>query len=1670
MGRRILAMLICVALILGVYHSPSINVHASNDINEDEADIDLPLEDEELWEEIEAEPTAVPSATPTEIVEEPVELVSEETEAAEEVSDEEVSEEEALEGEVSEEEVLPEEEVKEEVTAPAPLSENKQIGDLNICIDAPEGVFPAGTYAVVTEITSAGVISSIEDAVASQLSDSQTITNIRAFDITMYDAAGNEVQPDTDKGVVNVSIKNINTIEAITNPDKDMEVFHVEDSFNGVNAVDTTVLAGEVCFEAEHFSPYAVVSIEDNQKDPVNNVIEPQALIKAITLGIVNKDNTVTPLSSSGINKIALGDKIRVTYEFNEPMVINAVRDSYGMGDGYHVMKGENYALPDLPEELRTSSGYSIDVKSKKMLGQIIIDANGKSELKIDDTFIDQEKATNISAFVDLSLNLSKEVNGDKDSYELTLGGQKYNIKVADFMPQPPKVTKEASSYDEATGEVTWTVTVKNDAKPIEYKDGLSFKDTFSKGQSYVKDSLKVVGGSSITPDSASDSSISWKYKDNTANKETKFEYKTLVDFHELTYKKNTSGSTPTQISNNISVNAPATDDYEKLSLTAKAEKTVSKTMKNWVTKSGTKVDGNGKAIWTITIHNNGFRLQNVVLHDTILADTDITIDESTIKVIDNISKADVEFEHKIVGDEHQLIFKNDMAGDAEYIVTYETTIENYATYLKKNHKIPENKAWLEYDYDATGNGPAKSFKGPDIGEKFQGDDVYAKAAIEKSPKGINRVNHTMDWEVKINNTKRELTDVKVTDVLPEGHVYESVSSVTIGNSGATEGVDYTIDVAASGKEFTIDFGDNVKGFSASFRVTTKLTPEESKIWASNQTESYTNTATIYSKESGLDNEPVTDTATQKYDTVVLEKAAGAYNYDTHEIHYTITVNKYGMPLTGVLVTDELIPELEYVTDSYKRNGTPDSGVTVNGNKLVFNLGDINEKTMVEFDARVRDGAVFANNRDDIEITNEASVKSNEYTTDTSVNCSTKFNNKVIKKRGEIRPGSPELVDYTVDLNVAKQNLYNGAIGEVVIEDTIGASLSLQDGTVKLYKANVDPTDGSLTYVGEPVDTTIRIDRSKSRTVLQVVIPNDGGGNAYVLKYIAKAVNDKADDFSNNVVLKGYGDSSLNSSKKDYTKAAFSSVDFDQYVYCISELRDKNGNNLIKSGAHFELLDPAIAGDNKVVDEADSNADGVIIFVGNGDLKENYTYLLRETDAPEGYEIPIELQTGMEVTTPDKKGYNAAKNHKSENQVYNSKPSREITFELLSGKDKTTDLTKMGDDPKPVKISVLKDGVEVWNSDSSTPFRAIYGTEYEVKESKTPFGYKGESVTGYKFMIDETDPAHELKITSGSSETGVVTGDKITMYDSPYESLAIKVNDISAAQGMYLKGAKFTLKKGGTVVKEWVSDGDFKTIEIPEGDGYELERVTEPTGFAKTTKVLKFNVEKDALSGELKVVVPTKATPTLEVDGDKIIVSEESDDSAKKALDDTEKAKLSLPAEISELALTPFVFKDGVPSSVADTPEWTGTDASTMKLSPQVQYLLTVTDKSGKKVTKIAMINEKGELVVSDYIPPKKAAPAPAKSSSSGDSSSSSDDDDKNAKKKEAPKEENKLVEEKKTVTTVKTKPRFGKVNKDRFRLAKTGGFMGTMAGYGAGYGLIIAGALMVICNKKKRK
>lgn len=976
-----------------------------------------------------------------------------------------------------------------------------------------------------------------------------------------------------------------------------------------------------------------VVSLEDEDGSKVS---DENALIKSMTVTIEDSEGNIKPLDDSTDTVISLEDKIKVTYNFNEPLHINpAGKKINDKVPGFHVVAGQHYKVPSIPKICARPEGYVIDVKSDdRILGHLSIDADGNAVLQISDTFTELETAMGAYAGLDLSLELDKDADGDIEQYELVFGQKTYTVKVSEFMPQPPKVSKTASSVD-ADGNITWTVTLKNDEKPIEYADGYTFTDTFGEGHEYVKDSLKLVGGDSITPEQGT-GSISWQYKNNTPSDTISFTYKTHIDFLALSKDSNEDGTIDKELTNNVKVSAPKGEDYDALSISATATSEVSKPISKWVDKSGTDVDSTGKATWTIVVNNNGFTLKNVVLHDKIIADSGVVIEMDNISVVDSHGNT-VDYTETTEDGVHKIKFTEGMPGDAVYTVTYDTAIQNFSKYLKENHNIPRNEAWLTYEYEAYGTGEPVAVKGPGVGTEFTGSGMKLKAAVKKSAAGVDKVNHTMDWLVEVNSNKQNLKDVVLTDAIPAGHSFVEVKDVKIESAPAASG-DYSVD-DTDGSNIKVTFGDNIEGKSASFVITTKLTDAESNIWAGNASKDYTNTVTL----SSHGNDDATDKATQNYTSEVIAKQSGSYNYSTHIIRYAITVNRYKIPMTGVVVTDPLDPRLEYVDGSSDFAGTTyDAG----SNTLTFNLGDISDQKVIKFNVKVRDGETFENNGK-VTVKNEAGLVSDQYGTSTKVSTTTSFTNRVIDKKG-VR--NKEVIDYTIELNVAGQNLYRSGINEVVIRDTMGASLVLDESTVKLYEASVK-SDGSLKLETEVSGAVVRTDYSGERPVLEVVVPKTGASKAYILKYTTRMLKRKAQDFSNSVVLKGYGNTETNSAGVKYKDSDFANVDFSKYVYYISELVDGEDLSIIP-GAHFELIDPSKG--NKVVDEADSDEDGEIMFVGV--LEENHEYILKETKAPEGYEIPKDLKEGVTVHTKGK-GYAAAVSEKENNRIVNNKPS-----------------------------------------------------------------------------------------------------------------------------------------------------------------------------------------------------------------------------------------------------------------------------------------------------------------------------------------------------------------------------------------------------------------------------
>ncbi len=1336
-----------------------------------------------------------------EIKEETTEEITEASEEAEEVVD---ASEEVI--EAVEETVALEETEEETEETEVSFEQSKTINGVQVTLTAAKGVLPEGAYFNVTELIDSNTVSSIEDAVEKKLSDSQEITKVRAFDITIKDAEGNEIQPDSSKGNVTVSFSNIDTSEAKSNDGVDMDVYHVTDDATSASDMGATVGNGEVSFDTEHFSTYAVVSIEDNEADPTKEINE-NDLIKSVTVSKVDSNGNVTALTSGEDNVISKDDTIRVKYVFNDMSIVLSGDEKYAVYN--YVYPGKSYKIPGIPSECVRSDNADITVTNgDTTLGVISFGSDGNAILKISDFTSTIEEVKNATAGFDLKLDILSDGSNAKSSYALSFGGTTIKVNVDEYMAKAPTVTKTASDPD-ANGVVTWTVTLKNNSNPIEYVDGYTFTDTFGDGQDYVAGSFKVNGTESDIATN-SGSTLTWNYKNNDASATNKFTYQTKIDVIAKTSSINESKEISESVSNKIVVSAPATDDYAALNISDSASSTFTQTMVKWIDKEGGQVDSNGVASWTVTIQNNGFDLYDVVLTDKVIADTGVTISISDISVVNGNGGTVTTYGYSYSNNTQKFEF-GEMSGNAKYVVTYKTTIKNFDTYTKENHSIPKNQATISYNYK-NGNGNLVSAPTPPtVGKSFVNETLLVtNAAIQKEAGGYDATNHTIKWNVTVNKSKQSLTNVRVIDILPTDNEYVSISDVKLGDTELSVS-DYSVDESTSGK-VVFDFSNSSVAINdvLTFKVTTRLTNES--VWASNATQSYTNKVNLHYGDT--DAVKATHSATQSCTSNVIKKTAGTYNYATRTIPYTLVVDTNKMPMDGVTITDVLDSRLEYVDGSA-------TGATVDYDKstntLTFDLGSITGKLTITFTAKVKDGETFKNTGD-VTISNTASLVSTQYATATTSSATTKFTNTVIAKTGS---QNKEVIDYTVSLNPAQQTLYSDDIDEVVIQDTLGASLSLDEDSVHLYEATVSQT-GELSASTEVADVTVRVNTVDGKTVLEVVVPNEYDGKAFVLKYTAYMLNKDAADFTNDVKLVGYGSEETNNAVVSYNQSDFSSVDFTKYTYYFAELRDDYDRTILLKEGHFKLVDT----DGKVVAETDIDSDGEIIFKGPS-IQPNTEYKIIQTTAPEGYIIPDEYKNGKTVTTGEK-GLTAARKQKENNTLYNAKPKKGISILKQDGLnnyvvDAGLEITWVNSDSASVSADTWTTG------NSSHEFTASEDIVYTLSETTTPFGYNTANNIVFKVENEQ--------LYQRNTDNTWAAVDSILMIDSIKDTTSLTISKISDGQGNDLIGAELILSEESDKdaakdnnISSWTTDGSAKEFALPAGDYY-LHEIAAPAGY-----------------------------------------------------------------------------------------------------------------------------------------------------------------------------------------------------------------------------------------------
>ena len=273
--KRMLSLVLAVALVTGFGLSYSADrVLQASELSEDEvAEVQKSAPEEKKEAPAPApEPESEPAVETQEIVLEDAAVEeaqsdegSSESEAAGDNAGEAAAEnasETAVEEEImaGDEEVLEEaEEVEEEEKEerPAQTLTARASDGASVTVRAPEGALPAGSRVVISVVSASSAIAAVDN----QLGEDKEVVGAKAYDITIYDKSGKEIQPDSS---VKVSITG-----AGVGGGEETRLYHM----SGGSADKVADVAGSsASFSASHFSVYVFVEIDTAEAEQTDGV------------------------------------------------------------------------------------------------------------------------------------------------------------------------------------------------------------------------------------------------------------------------------------------------------------------------------------------------------------------------------------------------------------------------------------------------------------------------------------------------------------------------------------------------------------------------------------------------------------------------------------------------------------------------------------------------------------------------------------------------------------------------------------------------------------------------------------------------------------------------------------------------------------------------------------------------------------------------------------------------------------------------------------------------------------------------------------------------------------------------------------------------------------------------------------------------------------------------------------------------------------------------------------------------------------------------------------------------------------------------------------------------------------------------------------------------------
>lgn len=227
-------------------------------------------------------------------------------------------------------EAAKEEAESEEVSMPEQVLSAVASDGATITIMAPEGSVPENSTVVAEPVENDSIAQSIEDALNEE---DKTLNEYKAYDITILDKDGNEIQPEKD---VQVSITGV----SVSGEEK--AVFHIDDS-NKVEKVSDTSVGQTTLFNAKSFSIYVLSGADQGNAGQSNNRKYTMEVGQQITLAEEDLNTGGKwSVNKKGQNVVNISNALEGGYEWFNRIDPSVEVTAIGSGDAEITYKENN--------------------------------------------------------------------------------------------------------------------------------------------------------------------------------------------------------------------------------------------------------------------------------------------------------------------------------------------------------------------------------------------------------------------------------------------------------------------------------------------------------------------------------------------------------------------------------------------------------------------------------------------------------------------------------------------------------------------------------------------------------------------------------------------------------------------------------------------------------------------------------------------------------------------------------------------------------------------------------------------------------------------------------------------------------------------------------------------------------------------------------------------------------------------------------------------------------------------------------------------------------------------------------------------------------------------------------------------------------------------------------